>query len=80
MFHGGLDLDLVNFCKSLCVQIKMSNCAKKCMRAVGWTGLRYVMYVLDVCNIRVFHVKRFVLGYQLPLIKYITAPHQGQTG
>ena len=39
MFYGGLDLDLVYFCKSLGVQIKVSNCAKKCMRAVGWTGL-----------------------------------------
>ena len=39
MFHGGLDLDLVCFCKSLGVQIKMSNCAKKCTCAVGWTDL-----------------------------------------
>ena len=27
------------FCNSLGVQIKMPNCAKKCTRAVGWTGL-----------------------------------------
>ena len=40
IFYGGLEyLDLVCFCKSLGVQIKMSNCAKKCTRAVGWTGL-----------------------------------------
>ena len=39
MFYGGLDLDLFCFCKSLGVQIKMSNCAKKCTHAVGWTGL-----------------------------------------
>ena len=39
MFYGRLDLDLVCFCKGIGVQIKMSNCAKKCTRAVGWTGL-----------------------------------------
>ena len=35
----GLDLDVVYIFKSLDVQIKKANCAKKCMRAVGWTGL-----------------------------------------
>ena len=39
MFYGSLDLDLVCFCKILGVQIKMSDCAKKCTRAVGWTGV-----------------------------------------
>ena len=57
MFIGGLVLDLF-FCKSLGVQIKMSNCAKKCTRAVGWTGLIYNL-VLHALAAHEIHVTSF---------------------
>ena len=49
MFYGGCDLGLVCFCKSLDVQIKMFNCAKKCTHAVGWMGLG-LLYVVAKCH------------------------------